>query len=118
MSIVTDIPRRQVDFDFDPAQVPADWYLDDAFLSTFLDALWIDARWPVAYRRQLLFELWDECLDEGPDDLVLASTQARRTIEAFVRKRLPRGSADAFSDGELEQLNVRRESKEAFRPYD
>jgi predicted metal-dependent hydrolase len=33
------IPRRQVDFDFDPAAVPADWYLDDAFLSTFLDAL-------------------------------------------------------------------------------
>ncbi len=33
------IPRRQVDFAFDPAQVPADWYRDDAFLSTFLDAL-------------------------------------------------------------------------------
>jgi hypothetical protein len=38
-SVVSDIPRRQVDFDFDPAQIPADWYLDDAFLSTFLDAL-------------------------------------------------------------------------------
>jgi predicted metal-dependent hydrolase len=33
------VPRRQVDFDFDPAAVPADWYLDDAYLSTFLDSL-------------------------------------------------------------------------------
>jgi predicted metal-dependent hydrolase len=34
-----DIPHRQLDLDFDPAAVPADWYLHDGYLSTFLDAL-------------------------------------------------------------------------------
>ncbi len=33
------IPRRQVDFGFESASVPRDWFCDDAFLSTFLDAL-------------------------------------------------------------------------------
>lgn len=39
MSASLDIPRRQLDFAFDPERVPADWYGDDAFTSTFLDAL-------------------------------------------------------------------------------
>lgn len=33
------IPRRQLDFTFDPEQVPLDWYRDDTFVTTFLDAL-------------------------------------------------------------------------------
>ncbi len=38
-AVSADIPRRQVDFEFDPAKVPLDWYRDDVFVSTFLDAL-------------------------------------------------------------------------------
>ncbi|MBZ0232055.1 MAG: metal-dependent hydrolase [Deltaproteobacteria bacterium] len=38
-AVSADIPRRQVDFDFDPARVPVDWYQDDAYVSTLLDAL-------------------------------------------------------------------------------
>ena len=33
------IPRRRLDFDFDPASVPRDWCASDPFLSTFCDSL-------------------------------------------------------------------------------
>jgi predicted metal-dependent hydrolase len=36
---MVDIPRRQVDFDFDPAQVPRDWYAGDPYITSLLDAL-------------------------------------------------------------------------------
>lgn len=39
MDALATIPRRQIDFGLDPASVPRDWYRDDPFLSTFLDAL-------------------------------------------------------------------------------
>lgn len=35
----TSIPRRQLDFDFDPSAVPRDWCGSDPFLSTFCDSL-------------------------------------------------------------------------------
>ncbi len=34
-----DLVRRRVDFDFDPAVVPRNWYRDDAHLTTFWNAL-------------------------------------------------------------------------------
>lgn len=33
------IPRRRLDFEFDPSKVPLDWCRDDAFLTTHLNAL-------------------------------------------------------------------------------
>ncbi len=33
------IPRRHLDFDFDPERVPLDWYADDGFVTTLLDSL-------------------------------------------------------------------------------
>jgi predicted metal-dependent hydrolase len=33
------IPRRHLDFDFDAERVPEAWYRDDAFVTSFLDAL-------------------------------------------------------------------------------
>ncbi len=39
LAVSAEIPRRQVDFVFDPARVPIDWYRGDPFQSTFLDAL-------------------------------------------------------------------------------
>jgi predicted metal-dependent hydrolase len=36
---MVDIPRRQVDFDFDPHVVPASWYADDAYVTSMLDSL-------------------------------------------------------------------------------
>jgi predicted metal-dependent hydrolase len=34
-----DIPRRQVDFEFDPERVPADWYANDPYITSMLDSL-------------------------------------------------------------------------------
>lgn len=38
-AVSADIPRRQVDFDFDPARVPTDWYAGDPYVTSMLDAL-------------------------------------------------------------------------------
>jgi hypothetical protein len=46
-----------------------------------------------------------------------AAAAVRAIIVKFVRERLPAGSADAFTDEELEKLNRGRQSKERFDPY-
>jgi hypothetical protein len=86
-------------------------------MPAFLDGVWRDARYSAAQRRQVLFELWDECAEDGPDDIVRAGSEVRVTIESFVRRHLPLGSADAFADDELARLNAKRSSKSEFRPY-
>jgi hypothetical protein len=65
----------------------------------------------LAERRQLLFELWDEC------DNTNSGREARASILAFIRRRLPLGGADAYSPDELERLNGRRTTAEPFDPY-
>ncbi|WP_236605391.1 hypothetical protein [Sandaracinus amylolyticus] len=72
--------------------------------------LWAAPR-PAAERRRALFELWD---DASEDDV---GRSARDAIERFVREELPEGSADAYSDGEIEHLNASRESTGRFAPY-
>jgi hypothetical protein len=93
--------------------------LDEAMrrMPAWLDGLWRESGRTPAERRELLFRLWDECAETGPDDVVLAARQVRATIERFVRTRLPPGSADAYTDAELERLNDVRSSRRAFAPY-
>ena len=47
-----------------------------------------------------------------------AGGKARDKITSFIRKQLPKGSADAYPTEELEELNRRRHSKARFAPYD
>ncbi len=88
-----------------------------------------------AARRELLFQRWDEC-DElyavGPtgDDITPearsaidqaraeTAERARRVIEAFVRRQLPRGGPAGYTRAELADMNKRRRSKQSFSPYD
>ena len=49
---------------------------------------------------------------------VETAEKARRTIEAFVRRQLPRGSASAYTRAELADMNRRRRSVQPFAPYD
>jgi len=104
-------------------------------LNQELLGLTADASRDLATRRALLFQRWDECderLDQGlPADPELpgeavsmidearlaAADRARRTIEAFIRRQLPRGSARAFTAAELADFNRRRVSVETFDPY-
>jgi hypothetical protein len=66
----------------------------------------------LAERRGELFALWDEC-----DEATTIGAKARHLIEDFIREVAPAGSAQAYSKPELEELNRRRVSRAAFRPY-
>lgn len=94
--------------------------------------LWADHEVPVDRRKQILFQRWDECderfdIDPGavPEDAILkidearreTAEKARRRIEAFIRRHLPRGSKHAYTKEELAGLNRRRVSKQSFEPY-
>ena len=66
---------------------------------------------PIEARRAQIFRTWDQCSEE---EVGLAT---RRAIVAFVRERLPAGSATAFTSGEISRLNGGRRSTEPFAPY-
>jgi hypothetical protein len=79
-------------------------------LPEHLEAIWRDARRSAADRRRVLYLLWAECDARSP-----GGAQARATIEGFVRRRLPAGSASAFTPAELATLNAGRPPP--FAPY-
>lgn len=92
-----------------------------------LDTIWKRASLSAEQRRALLFERWDECEELEPrkseegaemDDMrKKAGAVARRKIEAYIRRTLPPGSPDAYSEAELRALNANRTSKQPFSPY-
>lgn len=105
-------------------------------LDSDLKTIWTDDKRELAARKKLLFERWDDC-DEPEqlgasalpgfgaiDDSSLdearqtAALSARRRILKFIREHAPKGSAEAFTAEELDQLNRRRVSKEKFAPYE
>ena len=76
-----------------------------------------------AARREIVFEMWDECLDDrpAPDDTGPhpdLGAAARASIVAFIRRVFPPGSPAAFTPAELATLNQRRLSRSPFAPYD
>ncbi|MBN2358442.1 MAG: hypothetical protein JXR83_03255 [Deltaproteobacteria bacterium] len=80
-------------------------------LQAHLCQVWGAVERPAVDRRATLFRLWDECADSE------SGRTAREIIEAFVRERLPAGSADGFAAAELLALNARRTSAMLFAPY-
>jgi hypothetical protein len=76
-----------------------------------LEQIWRHERLSASARRRLLFDLWDECEEEG------VGLTARTTIAAFIRRRLPAQSTDAYPREELEALNAERHSIMRFAPY-
>jgi len=95
--------------------------------------LWSAAGDPAA-KRELIFQRWDECDEayrvviegELPEEAVSeldrvrtdTAEQARRIIETFVRRQLPRTGPSAYTRKELTDMNGRRTSRQEFRPYD
>jgi hypothetical protein len=68
-----------------------------------------------AERRKLVFDIWDECLEEsGSSDY---GAMARATIVAIIREVFPEGSTLAYGPAELVAMNERRSSRQAFNPY-
>jgi hypothetical protein len=98
-----------------------------------LRAISDDADQTLAERRALLFQRWDECDERMTRDLPSAAPEealseidrarldaaasARRTIETFIRRQYPKGSARAYTPAELAEFNRRRVSAEEFAPY-
>lgn len=80
-----------------------------------LEQLWAREADPVK-RRAALFELWDDC-DEGPGERGQAGKRARAMITGWIGARLPRGSAEAYTDEEIRFLDARRSSNQPFAPY-
>jgi hypothetical protein len=80
--------------------------------------VWHQGTWSPAEKRDLLFRIWDEAAEPDDPELGAAGAHARRIIADFVRHELPRGSADGYSDAELQQLNARRPpAQPRFDPY-
>jgi len=82
-----------------------------------LDRVWATVP-GAAERKRTLFALWDECVETGTDEVVVAGTSARRLVIGFIRAHLPAGSADAFTSDELRALNQSRASTAPFAPYE
>ena len=82
-----------------------------------LRALWGRRDLPMARKRQLLFALWDECLEPGRSPLRVKAQQARWMILRFVQRHLPPGSAQAYTRAELKRFNARRRGRVPFAPY-
>jgi hypothetical protein len=74
-----------------------------------LEALWADPSRPPIEKRQLLWQLWSETADDN------GGAMARATIDAFIRRRLPAGSPDAFTSAELARLGAASDGR--FAPY-
>ena len=77
-----------------------------------LDALWDDTRYRRRERRRIVFLLWQELDTSSADGRSTAAA-----IEAWIRRRLPRGSPDAYNDQELDAYSHERRGAPAFNPY-
>ena len=69
-----------------------------------------------AERREALFELWDECLDDGGEGRPNLGGAARATVIAFIRRTFPAGGVERYTAAELAAFNRRRTSRVAFDP--
>lgn len=86
-------------------------------LNERLQGIWNAPTMTARERRKLLFQLWDECREAVPDAGIESAEMVRATIEAFVRKHLPKNSAQAYLSTELAVLNRSRNSRRRFNPY-
>ncbi len=81
-----------------------------------LDEIWSDPGLSPTQRRTLLFQMWDDCAESGPQDVLQHAEMARQTIYAFIQRNLPAGSEHGFRPQELDVLNRHRRSKLRFSP--
>lgn len=68
-------------------------------------------------RKQALFEMWDECVESGSEEVVVAANTARKIIIGFARANFPAGSDHAFTEAEIAACNRAKQSHATFSPY-
>jgi hypothetical protein len=71
----------------------------------------------LAARREVAFELWDDCAETGDPDLVAGGAAARALVVGYIRGHFAAGTAAAYPAAELAALNRRRRSTAPFAPY-
>ena len=70
-----------------------------------------------AARREAVFAIWDECLEES-DSVDDYGAMARATILAVVREVFPEGSELSYRPVDLLAMNEKRSSRQRFAPYE
>jgi hypothetical protein len=118
-------------------QLSVHWYEDRVArkleqLDDELAGIWGNESLPGSQRRRMLFLRWDECeealshiaattAEEAASSVdatrVKAGAKGRRSVEAFIRRKLPSGGTEAYRSEELVELNAERKSSERFDPY-
>lgn len=83
----------------------------------YLRQIWSRRDWSPQTRRRILFDLWDECAESGPAEVVATGDKVRAVIIAFIARELPRGSVDGFGDAEVRALDRQRQSSRPFAPH-
>jgi hypothetical protein len=86
-------------------------------LSTKVRRIAARAELSAAARRELVFAIWDECMEES-DSTTDYGAMARATISSIIREAFPEGSELAYRPAELLAMNRRRSSRQPFAPYD
>jgi hypothetical protein len=87
------------------------------YLKERLERLLVTPGLTSARRREIVFDMWDECVDDHADGQPNLGAAARAGIIAFIRRAFPAGSADAYTPAEIASLNERRVSRSPFDPY-
>jgi hypothetical protein len=83
-----------------------------ADLPARLDELWGNGRYSVRERRRILYELWYET------DRSREGERAATIIREFIRRRLPCGGPDGYTQGELEAFAKSHPGRLLFPPGD
>ena len=97
--MTTSIPRRNMDFEFDPARVPRDWYRDDPYITSMLDALSLlfpeGERFFVDAVKKLRHHVKDQDLDAAVDGFIGQEAMHGKEHRAFNELLRARGGRAA-----------------------
>lgn len=86
-------------------------------LRSRLLTIWDNEHLTLAEKKQKLFAIWDECAEEGSEDILNMGSMIRISVVGFIGRHLPLGSELAYSEADLEKLNGGRQSQAEFVPY-
>ena len=80
------------------------------YMQQHISRLWAMTK-DVQKRKEGLFELWDECIEEGEGEMedVVGGASARSFVMGYIR-------SIGFTPEEVRAFNARRQSKQAFAP--
>lgn len=103
------IPRRNLDFDFDPARVPRDWYRGDPYITSMLDALSLlfpeGERFFVDTVKQLRAHVTDPELDAAVTGFIGQEAMHGKEHRAFNQMLRDRGGGSAARlEAQLDEL--------------